>query len=114
MVAEVPTVEIYAGDTAIWPVYTFKDDDGNPRNLVQEGWGSWEAQWRPKADSDMLINLVIDDSQANVGIIKVVAGSTKTVQMGGNGVWDLQAVNGSTVKTWVRGKTKWIQDVTRG
>jgi hypothetical protein len=114
MATEVPVVAIYSGDTAIWPTYTFTDDSQQPRNLVAEGWGSWEAQWRPKADADTEITLVVDDSNAASGVIKISSGPVNTALMGGNGVWDLQAVNGGTVKTWVRGKTKWTEDVTRG
>jgi hypothetical protein len=33
--------------------------------------------------------------------------------MGSNGIWDIQAVNDEQVKTWLRGKTKWVEDVTR-
>lgn len=114
MATEVPAVAIYAGDTAIWPTYTFTDESQAARNLVLEGWGAWTAQWRAKATDATAIQLDVDDSEASTGIIKISSDSADTARMGGNGVWDLQAINGGTVKTWIRGKTKWTEDVTRG
>jgi hypothetical protein len=113
MVTEVPTVNIYAGDTTVWPTYTFTDEAQQPRDLVNEGWSFWTAQWRPKADAATFIDLVVDASQASTGVVKISASSIDTALMGGNGVWDLQAISNGAVKTWVRGKTKWTEDVTR-
>lgn len=113
MVVDVPTVEIYSGDTVTWPTYTFKTDAGVVRDLVAEGWDDWHAQWRTTVDSGTAIELTLDVSDAANGIIGISATATESAAMGGNGVWDLQATQGDVVKTWVRGKTKWIKDVTR-
>lgn len=114
MVTTVPTITLYGGDTAIWPTYTFTDGQGHPRNLVTEGWGSWEAQWRPRAESSSSVHLSVDASNAANGVIKISCSAVDTGSMLTGGIWDLQATNGSTVKTWLRGKTKLVRDVTHG
>jgi hypothetical protein len=112
MPVTVPAVAVYAGDTVDWPTLTFLDGNGNPRDLVAEGWTNWEAQWRTTVTSGSSIELIVDVSEANAGIINIQASATQTRSMGNAGVWDLQAINGAVVRTWAVGKTTYTQDVT--
>lgn len=114
MPVQVPTVEIYAGDTGHWPVYTVQDPEGNPRELISEGWTDWKAQWRADPTATEVVELIVDASRADEGMLIIRATPDQTAAMASAGVWDLQATNGDEVKTWFRGKTKYIQDVTRG
>jgi hypothetical protein len=114
MVAQVPTVAIYAGDSALWPVYTIKTPENTARDLAAEGWNNWKAQWRAAEGSDIAIELTVDASRANEGMIILSATAEQTAAMGGAGVFDIQSARGSEVKTWVRGKTKYTKDITRG
>jgi hypothetical protein len=113
MPADVPTVKVYAGDTNLWPVYVIKDLDNNPRNLVAEGWTDWQAQWRVDDTDTNALPLVVDVSRTDEGMLMIYATPEVSRAMGSNGIWDIQAVNDEQVKTWLRGKTKWVEDVTR-
>jgi hypothetical protein len=113
MVAQVPTVAIYAGDSALWPVYTLKTPDNAPRDLAAEGWTGWSAQWRATEDAANAVQLTVDASRANEGIILLAASPAQTATMGGPGVFDVQSERNGEVKTWLRGKTKYTKDITR-
>jgi hypothetical protein len=111
---QVPVVPIYAGDSVAFPVYTVKTAEGAAIDLVADGWSDWRAQWRPQADAQDSIELTVDASRANEGMILIRVAAEDTANMGGAGVWDLQATRAGLVRTWLRGKTKWTRDVTRG
>jgi hypothetical protein len=113
MPVTVPTVEVYAGDTVDWPIYTLQNPDQSPRDLEGEGWTEWRAQWRVKEVSPVAIDLIVDASEANVGVLKIKASPEATASMNVPGVWDLQATKGDEIKTFLRGKTKYTKDVTR-
>jgi len=84
--------------------------------------GDWEAQVRTaEADPDILVSFVIDDSDADDGIIiasltgddtrSILAAITGPVK---NCYWDLQQTpTGEEPRTWYKGKVKSGQDVTR-
>jgi len=65
----VPTVYIYAGDTCVFPTYTFLTDTV-PVDLSDY---TWTAQWRLSRDSAESIALTVDDSGAAVGEINILA-----------------------------------------
>jgi hypothetical protein len=113
MVADVPTVTVYGGDTVDWPTYTLKDSAGNFRDLDDEGWTDWKAQWRAKPEAGDPIELTVDATAASAGMLRLSATSAQTEAMQGPGFWDLQATQGDRVQTFLRGRTKWVQDVTR-
>ena len=113
MPTTVPVVEIYAGDTFAWPTYTFKNEQGAVIDLVADGWTNWSAQWRAKANAPEFIQLTVDTTGAATGKISLLAEPEQTRAMNGPGVWDIQAEDGEVVKTWLRGPTKWVGDVTR-
>lgn len=110
---EVPSVDVYAGDTCVFPTYTFKEA-GVATDLVDAGWGNWTATWRRKISADEAISLRVDVSQASVGLIAITASSEMTRQMDGAGVWDLQAERTDEIRTFLRGVTTYTKDVTRG
>lgn len=113
MPVTVDTVEVYAGDDVSWPTYTFKTGDGTRRDLVAEGWGNWHAQWRPTPESPSEVTLSVNEAVLSNGIIAISVSSIGSRAMKTNGVWDVQAERNGEVHTFLRGKTKWIQDVTR-
>lgn len=107
---QVPDVAIYAGDTVEFPQYSFQGENEESLNL--SGY-TWRAQWRAAAVSKTAIELEVDDTDAAEGILRVRASSANTAAMNSSGVWDLQATDGDTVTTWLRGKTVLTRDVTR-
>lgn len=114
MVAQVGSVPIYAGDTEHFPAYAILTGAGAPRDLNAEGWINWACQWRPTDSATEAIELSVDTTNTDSGIIQISASAEQTRQMGGDGVWDVQAQDSTgRVKTWFRGKTKWTRDVTR-
>jgi len=109
MPANAAIANIYAGDTLTMP-FTLSDTNG-PLNL--SGW-TWRAMWRPKAASDTVIELAVDATTANVGHLVISATPEQTQLMVGNGVWDLEGTLAGSVRTFLRGNTAGVQDVSRG
>jgi hypothetical protein len=107
----VPDLAIYSGDTfsQTYRIVT----DGVPVNLVTAGWASWSAKWRPYQGATV-ITLMVDSSQAAAGYITIGASPAQTALMNGPGLWDIQALQGATVRTWLRGKTQFTGDITNG
>lgn len=102
-------LDVYAGDT--WSqAFVFKVGD-DPEDL--SAWTDWESEWRPVDTSTTEIALTVDASDAVNGVIVVSATPEQSRAMGANGVFDIQAVQGSTVRTFIRAATKWKLDVTR-
>lgn len=110
--AEVPAVPVYAGDTCVFPSYTFRAGS-TALDLVDEGWTDWTATWRRRASSEESIPLTVDLSQAAAGTISISASAAQTRAMGDAGVWDLQAERPGEVRTFLRGSTLWLLDVSR-
>lgn len=105
----VPDVPVYAGDSLTFPAYVFTSS-GDPVDL--SGW-VLTAQWRRNPGSSTVIELTVDASEAGVGRVLLSATPVQTRQMGTAGVFDLQGVLAGEVKTWLRGSTVWLEDVTR-
>lgn len=108
---EVPPVAVYAGDTCIFPVYTFKESN-IATNLVLAGWTSWVCSWRRKISAVEFIPVTVDAGQADLGIIQLLLSPEQTRAMGGAGVWDLQATRRLEIRTFLRGSTTYLKDVT--
>lgn len=108
--AIVPVLKVYKGDT-FSASFTIKSDS-SPLNFVSLGWGSWTAQWREQPSSDNPVAFTVDSTLASTGVIKITMTATNTATIK-DGYWDLQAVKGSEVKTWLRGEVLVQQDVTR-
>lgn len=106
----VPVVSVYGGDDLTFPTYIIEDPDGTPVDL--SSW-TWTAQWRQYATSTTAVTLDVDDTDADVGEIIISATAAQTRDMRGSGVWDLQGVLSGTTKTWLVGKTTYVEDVTR-
>ena len=111
IIEQIRNEEIYAGDTHTFNPIRFLDGL-TPQNLST--WGSWLAQWRPTPESAAApIVLTVNSSESNIGVIRVSATGAQTTAMAGPGFWDLQATRDGVVQTWLRGRTNWLQDVSR-
>ena len=107
----VPTLHIYRGDT-FTAGFVIKDSStGLPRNLLSEGWTGWVAQFRPYAGSTESVSFTVDTSALNVGKVGVSLSAMQTSKLG-TGVWDLQASQGETVRTWLAGDVDFSTDIT--
>lgn len=108
---KIPAIKIYRGDS-FSQTYVFKNSTTNqPKNLVQEGWTNWVAQWKPEVDADIIVNFTVDASNASTGQI-LVSLTPQQTQVLRRGVWDLQANQNSVVRTWLVGKVEFEKDVT--
>lgn len=108
--SRVPPVQVYEGDTLVFPTYTFAEG-GVAIDLSSY---TWAAQWRVTADATDSITLTLDLSQQVAGKITPSATALQTAQMTSeNGVWDLQSTKAGVVRTWVYGPTVSTKDVTR-
>jgi hypothetical protein len=106
---EFPVVSVYRGDSLSLP-FTISDE-GVPRDLT--GWSGWVCQFRPYADSAEFIDLLVDVSALDVGLVTVSVSAAQTVEMGRSGVVDLQSSDGVVVRTWVKFVTDYVKDVTK-
>lgn len=107
----VGTLSVYAGDT-FSQTFTFKEDDV-AIDLVDAGWSSWTAQYRKNASSTTAVSFAVDASSAASGQITITLSAAQTASLE-SGVFDLQATQGSVVRTWVAGGLNVRKDVTRG
>jgi hypothetical protein len=107
----VGSLNVYAGDT-FSQTFTFKEDD-EAIDLVEAGWGTWLAQFRKSTVDTTAVNFAVDASLAGNGQITITLSANQTAALGSNGVFDLQASQSGTVRTWVAGTIAWTKDVTR-
>lgn len=103
-------VSIYRGDSAVIADCTFEQPAGTPINLSSY---TWRAQWRSKVESADAIDLQVVTAESTLGRLVIRASAEQTARMAGNGVWDLQGTLSGEVRTWVRGSTILVRDVTR-
>jgi hypothetical protein len=106
----VGTLSVYAGDT-FSQTFTFKED-GSAIDLVDAGWSAWTAQYRKNASSTTAVSFAVDTSAAASGQITISLSATQTANLE-SGVFDLQATQGSLVRTWIAGGLSVTKDVTR-
>lgn len=110
--ANVAPINAYTGDTL---TQTFRlTNNGTPIDLVAAGWTNWEAQYRTSVFSPDALDFTIDDSLAADGKITVTLTASQTEDLIGSGVYDLQANQGESVRTWLKGTIQWTKGVTRG
>jgi len=108
--------EIYAGDA--WSQsfefgsLTDPDDEGSWVGDDLSEWSDWSAQWRVTDSAMSEITLTVDATGAADGVLVLSASEAQTRAMAGNGVFDIQAAT-PRVRTFLRAKTHWKQDVTR-
>jgi len=107
-----PELMIYAGDT-FSQQFVFLDSEGEPIDLDDAGWDNWEAQYRETRYSTEHIAFTVDSSAADEGEITISLTAEETATIHERGVWDLQATNGSTVRTFVTSFVYVEKDVTR-
>lgn len=103
-------IDVYAGDS--WSqTFTIKKGD-DPEDL--SSWTDWECQFRTTPDSaEKIILAVAVVGDPTEGTFMVSATPQQTRAMGKSGQLDVQATQGSTVRTFIRFKTRWKLDVTR-
>lgn len=101
-------LRVYRGDTFVSPVFTVKNPDGTPVDLSE--WTDWKAAAR---SSCRVVPLTVDTSGLAQGRIFFTAVPSETRTIDEDGIWDIQASNRGTTRTWLRGKTKIENDVTR-
>lgn len=102
----VPDLEVYAGDTFAQS-YVFKT---NAVPIDLSAWSGWVAKWQPYQGGTS-ITLTVTTTGLAVGSIVVNATSAQTTAMGGPGLWDVSATNNGSVRTFLRGKTHYTEDV---
>lgn len=79
MPAVIEPESLYAGDSWSRSFEVRRPTAGDPSvtepmPFVSEGWGGWEAQWRPRASAaDGAITLTVDASQAENGLLTLSA-----------------------------------------
>lgn len=110
--SEVGKVTIYAGDT-FTQTFNFLEE-GAAIELASVGWSGWDAQYRKTASAANYVDFTVDDSDAENGAITISLTATQTAALPGDGVFDLKATQGGTVRTWLRGSIVWTENVTRG
>ena len=105
----IPSSEVYAGDDLVIAAFTLKEDG------VAVDFTEWSllCQWRKRASDTASIVLAVDKTDAATGRLVISATAAQTRAMGQSGVWDLEGTQGSTVRTFVRGSTTYMGDVTR-
>jgi len=109
----VPIIQVYAGDT-YEQEYVFKNaTTGDPIDLDAEGWDNWAAQYRHERYDVSSYSFDVDATQADEGVIIVSMDKETTKKLETNGVWDLQATNGATLRTFIMSKVQVLKDVTR-
>lgn len=108
---KVPVIKLYRGDS-FSQTYVFKNNINNtPKNLVQEGWSNWKAQWRPEVDSETVVDFLVNTTNASNGEILISLTAAQTAIMR-KGIWDLQATQNLIIRTWLSGKVEFEKDVT--
>lgn len=107
----VPELMIYAGDTYTQQ-FIFLDSEGDPIDLNAAGWDDWEAQYRRYRDSHEHVSFTVDATAAVDGEITINLTAEQTLDLH-SGVWDLQASDGATVRTFVTSSVYVQRDVTR-
>jgi hypothetical protein len=105
-----PAVPVYAGDT-LSVEYRFRDSAGLPVDLSV--W-TFTAQWRVNVAGETAIPFTVDVSGVASGVLRLSMTSAQTQSMTSSGVFDVQGIDGVTVRTFVRSATVFEGDVTRG
>ena len=110
MVRIVPSVAIYQGDLKVFPTYTLKVG-ATAYDMVAAGFTDLACTWESR--SGVRIDLDVSTSEPALGIIRIVADTDVTSSMTESGSWDCQSVLNGEPRTWFRGATSFMPDVTR-
>ena len=106
-VADVGVFEVYAGDP--WVQGFAFGTEADPEDISAY---TWSCEWRQEAEATAFIELSVDDSDAANGNLTISATAEQTRLMGRSGVFDVEGSPGPVTR--LRGRTSWMQDVTRG
>jgi hypothetical protein len=102
----VPDWAIYAGDAFS---QTYKIEVGGVTTDLRS-WTLWKASWRPYQGSNV-ISLSVNTADLIDGTVTISATDEQTRLMDGPGMWDVQAKQSSSTRTWLRGKSMFTEDV---
>lgn len=102
--------DIYAGDSFVKNIRF--SQDGSAVDL--SSWSDWRATLENKSDSAIKEEFTVDDSLKSQGVLILTLTPEQTRKLSGKWSWDLQGQSGDFTRTWVRGSTKWTDDVTSG
>lgn len=104
----VPDVQLYAGDT--WEqIYRF-ETAGEPADL--SSWTGWACQAR-KSTGSGVEDVALDLSGLAEGVIVLALTAEQTRRMRDTWVFDVQAERDGRVRTFLRGRSSWLLDITR-
>ena len=107
----VNTVRIWRGDDTVLGGFGLTDVLDVPVDLSTH---TFTAQWREDVGDIVAYDLVVNVSQANVGVVSASMPSAVTALIVGRGGWDLQSVDSvGFVRTWITGRTTVDGDYTR-
>ena len=73
-------------------------------------WTGWVAAWRPYQGAEVIV-LSVATGSLLTGTITVNATDAQTRLMDGPGMWDVQSSQGGSTRTWLRGKTQFVEDI---
>lgn len=109
--------QVYAGDDWTFAFQVLEGDDADTATPVDlSAYSQWTAQWRATTASATAVELAVSLPDPTDGTIIVTATDVQTRTMGTAqapyGVFDVQAAL-PEVRTFFRGTTQWIEDVTR-
>ena len=110
-------ISVYAGDPMAFAFRVNVQPDPDVEVYEAEdlsAYTDWASEWRPIVSSDTEIELEVDATDADAGLIVVRATGIQVRTMAGNGVFDVQAIGtDGEPRTFIRAKTSWKLDVTR-
>ena len=115
-----PVLQLYRGDSFVKTFqFYMRDPDTSvltPLDLTLYG-DTWIGQLRKTEDATDATTFLIDDSDADTGVISVSLTAAQTAGLPAEGVWDLQvtdtAQSPAFVRTMLRGTFERQKDVSR-
>lgn len=96
-----PDRRLWRGDTWKFPMRFVRS--GVPVPMVTEGWSDWKAQFRRTPLDAAPVDITIDETKLESGLIMLTLTSAQTRALQYNGFWDLQSANNSLEiesRTW--------------
>jgi hypothetical protein len=105
-------IKIYQGDTVMIPL-TFRDSDGNPIDLTGITFESQIRRAPADEEATPLISMDCNVPEPTSGRVLISLSSEQTTLLDNLYVYDLQATNGSVVRTYLSGTISVVKEVTR-
>ena len=108
----VANTSVYSGDPVLFLNATITAGDPPETLDTLDEWTDWKAYWRYSPDSSDFVELDVAVDVSTATIVVKCSGEV-SASLKSSGVWDLQAKKDGEVRTWFRGSTDWVLDVTR-